>query len=148
MHLICSLTAWGCQGAHNGLCDSLGWQGEDFTLSASFLILNEIMLPGPESFSPIPTPLLSQVQPLCPFAVPNPWGASELNLATVSLEAVQRAPFLKAVVSTNMMVCFQLLCRSDWINVCFFTSKLKLKNLQKFDEYIKGSQLKVFGYKP
>ena len=46
MYLIYSLTAWGCQGAHNGLCDSLGWQGGDFAFSASFLILNEIMRPG------------------------------------------------------------------------------------------------------
>ena len=37
---------WGCQGAHTGLCDSLDWQGEDFAYSASFLIFNEIMLPG------------------------------------------------------------------------------------------------------
>ena len=44
---FCSVTAWGCQGAHNGLCDSLGWQGGDFAFSASFLILNEIMRPGP-----------------------------------------------------------------------------------------------------
>ena len=36
----------GCQGAHNGLCDSLGWQVGDFTSFASFLILNEIMRPG------------------------------------------------------------------------------------------------------
>ena len=43
MCLICSLKAWGCQGTYNGLCDSLGWQGGDFTYSASFLILNEIM---------------------------------------------------------------------------------------------------------
>ena len=35
------LTALGCQGVHNGLCDSLGWQGGDFAFSASFLILNE-----------------------------------------------------------------------------------------------------------
>ena len=41
------LTAWGWQGAHNGLCDSLGWQGGDFALTASFWILNEIMRPGP-----------------------------------------------------------------------------------------------------
>ena len=47
MYLICSPTAWGCQGVHNGLCDSLGWQGGDFAFSASFLILNEIMPPGP-----------------------------------------------------------------------------------------------------
>ena len=40
------MTAWGCQGAHNGLCNSLGWQGGDFAFSASFLILNEIMLAG------------------------------------------------------------------------------------------------------
>ena len=46
VHFICSLTAWGCQGAHNGPCDSLGWQGGDFAFSASFLILNEIMPPG------------------------------------------------------------------------------------------------------
>ena len=44
---IYSLTAWGWQGAHNGLCDSQGWQGGDFAFSASFLILNEIMPPGP-----------------------------------------------------------------------------------------------------
>ena len=44
-----SLTAWGCQGAHNGPCDSLGWQGGDFAFSASFLILNEIMRPGARS---------------------------------------------------------------------------------------------------
>ena len=30
----------------DGLCDSLGWQGGDFAFFASFLILNEIMLPG------------------------------------------------------------------------------------------------------
>ena len=44
--LICSVTAWGCQGTQNGLCDSLGWQDGDFAFSASFLILNKIMLPG------------------------------------------------------------------------------------------------------
>ena len=44
------------------------------------------------------------VQPLCPFAVPNLWGASELNMTTVSLEAVQRAPVLKMVVDGNMRV--------------------------------------------
>ena len=43
MYLICSQTAWGCQGAHNRLCDSLGLQGGDFAFPASFLILNEIM---------------------------------------------------------------------------------------------------------
>ena len=46
VHLFCSVTAWGCQGAHNGLCDSLGWQGADFAFSASFLILNKIMPSG------------------------------------------------------------------------------------------------------
>ena len=46
MYLICFLTAWSCQGAHNGPCDSLGWQRGDFAFSASFLILNEIMPPG------------------------------------------------------------------------------------------------------
>ena len=47
VHLICSLTAWGCQGGHNGLCDSLGWKGGDFAFSASFLILNENTRPRP-----------------------------------------------------------------------------------------------------
>ena len=46
MYVMCPLKAWGCQGAHNGLCDSLGWQGGDFAFSASFLILNEIMPTG------------------------------------------------------------------------------------------------------
>ena len=43
MYLICYLTAWDCQGAHNGHSDSRGWWGGDFAFSASFLILNEIM---------------------------------------------------------------------------------------------------------
>ena len=45
--LLSSYLHWGSQGAHNGLCDSLGWQGGNFAFSASFLILNEIMPPGP-----------------------------------------------------------------------------------------------------
>ena len=53
------------------------------------------------------------VQPLCPFAVPNLWGASELNLATVSLGTVQRAPVFKMVADENMMVRCDVLLRSD-----------------------------------
>ena len=45
------------------------------------------------------------VQPLCPFAVPNLWGASELNLATASLETVQRALVLSMVDRPDMVVC-------------------------------------------
>ena len=45
------------------------------------------------------------VQPLCPFAVPNLWGASELNLATASLETVQRALVLSTVDRPDMVVC-------------------------------------------
>ena len=43
------------------------------------------------------------VQPLCPFAVPNLWGASELNLATASLETVQRALVLNTVERPDMV---------------------------------------------
>ena len=43
------------------------------------------------------------VQPLCPFAVPNLWGASELNLATASLETVQRALVLSTVERPDMV---------------------------------------------
>ena len=43
------------------------------------------------------------VQPLCPFAVPNLWGASELNLATASLETVQRALVLSTVDRPDMV---------------------------------------------
>ena len=48
------MPAWGWQGGHNGLCDSLGWQGGDFALPASFLILNEIMPPAPRPGYPRP----------------------------------------------------------------------------------------------
>ena len=76
VHLICSLTAWGCQGAHNGPCDSLGWQGGHFAFSASFLILNEIMPPGmacckticerPKIFSPASGMRGSPCRTVCP----------------------------------------------------------------------------------
>ena len=46
VHIMDPVIAWGWQGAHNGPCDSLGWQGGDFAFSASFLILNEIMPPA------------------------------------------------------------------------------------------------------
>ena len=46
VYIMDHVTAGGCQGVHNGPCDSLGWQRGDFAFSASFWILNEIMLPG------------------------------------------------------------------------------------------------------
>ena len=46
VHLTYSVTAWGFQGAHNGPCNSLGWQGGNHAFSTSFLILNEIMHPA------------------------------------------------------------------------------------------------------
>ena len=55
------------------------------------------------------------VQPLCPFAVPNLWGASELNLATASLETVQRALVLSTVERPDMVCSENKPGLSRWI---------------------------------
>ena len=139
VHLIDPLIAWGYQGgdfvpfsslglpeyilfalwqpdsshsAQNGQCDSLGWQGEDFAFPISFLILNEIMLPGD-------TVQLTQARPRLQTArivwhSVTPWLLSRVTSSSLCVMSCRYIPMFAAVLCVYDGICLARSCAESW----------------------------------